>query len=336
MAGSAQRTISARSLWIAIAALLAVGVLLIVVVVWHPSIGGRTDSGGLVRLSDDSTASVGYAGAVPSVEESSLPRPLGIDGGQDRLYVALADASAIGVFTYDGERVGTLAVEPATGVAVATPVDVAVLSDGRLLVVDTAAKRIVSVDPKNGQEGGESFAATEETGLRNPTAVDADEGRVFVADAGDGAVKEYTQEGEYVRSMRFDAPAPEFVGGLCAGGGMLWVSDSNADRVVGVDLESGSQTTVLPGSLNLPRGVAVGADGEIMVAETFARRVSVFDETGARLLESFPDERTDALAEGAELRAPESLYWYARESRLYVSDAVEGRIKVFNIRGGSR
>lgn len=336
MPGTTQRTISARSLWIAVAAVFAVGVLLIVFVVWRPSLGGRTDTDGLVRMSDDSTASVGYAGAVPSTEESSLPRPLGIDGGRDRLYVALADASAVGVFTYDGERVGTLAVEPATGVAVATPVDVAVLSDGRLLVVDTAGKRVVSLDPKHADAGGGSFAAEGDHAVANPTAVDADGSSVFIADAADGSVSEYTEDGEYVRSMRFDEPAPEFVGGLCAGGDTLWVSDSNADRVVGVDLGSGAQTTVLPGKLSLPRGVALGADGEIMVAETFARRVSVFDATGATLLETFPDENTDALTEGAELRAPESVYWYERESRLYVSDAVEGRIQVFNIRGGSR
>lgn len=326
-----QRTVSARSLLITVLVVLVLGVVAVGAYVWRPSFS-RSSEGELVSLSEDSTASVGYAGAFPADGSPLLPRPLGIDGDDDRLYVAFGDAAAIGVFDYEGARVGTVTVDPAPQMQTATPVDVAVLDDGRLAVVDTAASRVWLVDPDDAAADQETIGSAGKNAVSKPTAVDAAQGHVYIADAGSASVKEFTEDGGFVRELTFDAPVPAFIGGLCASGSTLWVSDSNADRVVALDLETGRQKAVLPGPLSLPRGIAIGPEGEVMVAETFARRISAFDSQGTSLVMSFPDDRTETTGDQPRLRAPESLYWSQPESRLYVTDAVEGRIEVFNLR----
>lgn len=329
-----QRTVSARSLLIAVLVVLILGVVAVGAYVWRPSFTD-SPSGVLVSLSEDSTASVGYAGAFPEEGALPLPRPLGIDGDSDRLYVALGDAAAIGVFEYDGSPAGTVTVDPAAQMQTVTPVDVAVLDDGRLAVVDTAASRVWIVDPDDPSADQATVGSAGNDHVSKPTAVDAAGGRIYIADAASATIKEFTEAGGFVRELTFDPPVPAFIGGLCASGSTLWASDSNADRVVAFDLETGRQKAALPGPLSLPRGITMGPEGEVLVAETFARRISVFDADGSSLIMTFPDGRAEATGDQPRLRAPESLYWSREESRLYVTDAVEGRIEVFNMRASN-
>jgi len=331
----ATRTVSARTLWVAIAITFVVGAAVIVLLLRasDEKPAGRPE---FRTLSKDSTATVGYAGAIPSVEESALPRPLGLVGDGSTLYVALADAGAIGVFGYDGSREGTIQVAAAEGAAGSTPVDLALLSDGRLAVVDTAGRRVLLVDPEDPRARGEEFGGGAGPGrILEPTAVEAADGLIYVGDASDGSVREYSEYGDLLRTMSIDAPLPSFIGGLHASGGRLYVSDSNADRVIIVDLRDARQSGVLQRRLGLPRGVAVTGAGEVMVAETFGRRVSVFDPTGASVIDMFPDSNTADAAQEGMLQSPESLVWDERTARVYVTDAVDGRIKIYNYRGGS-
>ncbi|MDP2234129.1 MAG: hypothetical protein Q8K89_10870, partial [Actinomycetota bacterium] len=93
---------------------------------------------------------------------------------------------------------------------------------------------------------------------------------------------------------------------------------------------TGAQSGVLQRRLGLPRGVAVTQGGKIMVAETFGRRISVFDPSGASIIDVFPDASTEGVANDGLLEAPESLVWDEESSRLYVTDVNAGRIKVYN------
>ncbi len=330
------RGVSARSVWVALAVVFVVGGALIA---WLLLGGGSTPSrpGTLTGLSPESTATVGFAGIIPSAEESALPRPLGLDGDGERLYVCLSDSSAIGVFTYDGAFEQTITLKPAEGAATVTPVDVAVLSDGTLAVVDTAGARVVVVDPADPAARGREFSGGPGAGrILEPTAIEAADDSLFVADASDGSIREYTEGGDMVRAMRFEAPSPAFVGGMCAAGGTLWVADSNADRIVAADLESGAQRLLVPRRFGLPRGIAVTGSGEVMVAETFGKVISVLDPDGESVVAEFPGPGTENLDAGGGLEAPESLLWDETGARLYVTDALAGRIKVYNYRQAGR
>jgi len=316
-----------------LAAVLVLGSAVIWVLLTRDQAEQRRAVPTLVNLSEDSTATIGFAGAIPSFEESSLARPLGLDGDEGNLYVALADAGAIAVFGYDGALETTLPVAIAEGAASATPVDLAVLSDGRIAVVDTAGSRVLIIDPGDPNSRGEEFPGGTGAGrISDPTAIEAADDSIFVADASDGSVKEYSETGSLVRSMTFESPQPTFIGGLCVDGDTLWVSDSNADRVISVDLGAARQSSVLQQKLALPRGIAVTGEGEVMVAETFGRRISVFDPAG-QLSMMFPDETTENVGDVGLLKAPESVFWDEESSRLYVTDVIDGRIKVYNYRG---
>jgi len=332
----ATRTVRARTLWIVLASVFAIGSMLIAVLLIRGD-GEATQTGtNLVELSSESTATVGYAGAIPSYEESSLPRPLGLDGDDDYLYVALADAGAVGILEYDGTFEATLAVPVAQGATGSTPVDLTVLSDGRLAVVDTAGTRVLIIDPGAPNEPAASFKGGDGEGrISDPTAIDSFAGMVYVADAVDGSVKEYDESGGFIRAMTFQSPEPTFIGGLCVSDSTLWVSDSNADRVLAVDLRTGRQTSELKEPLGLPRGIAVTEAGEIMVAETFGRKISVFNPEGTAVVDEFPDSGTENVGEMGLLQAPESVLWDEAAERLYVTDAIDGRIKVYNYRGAT-
>ena len=328
----ATRTVSARTLWMVLAAVLMLGSAIMWVMLTRGRSEPRRALPTLVELAQDSTATIGYAGAMPSAEESSLARPLGLDGDEKNLYVALADVGAIAVFGYDGALEATLAVAAAEGAASATPVDLAVLSDGRIAVVDTAGSRVLIVDPGDPNSRGEEFSGGAGTGrILDPTAIEAVDDSIFIADASDGSVKEYSETGSFIRAMIFESPRPTFIGGLCVDADTLWVSDSNADRVISVDLRVARQSSVLQQKLSLPRGIAVTGEGEVMVAETFGRRIAVFDPTG-HMSTAFPDDTTENVGEAGLLMAPESVLWDEESSRLYVTDAIDGRIKVYNYR----
>jgi len=331
----ATRTVRARTLWIALAAVFVAGSAAIWLLLVRGDGGAIQTGTQLVGLSSDSTATVGYAGAIPSYEESSLPRPLGLDGDADSLYVALADAGTVGVFDYEGSFEATWPIAAVDGAPRSTPVDLTVLSDGRLAVVDTAGSRVVVIDPGDPNAQGEVFSGGDGEGrIVDPTAIDSSAGMIYVADAADGSVKEFAETGAFIRAMAFESPRPTFIGGLCVADRTLWVSDSNADRVLAVDLESGRQTSTLIEQLGLPRGVAVTGTGEIMIAETFGRRISVFDPEATTVVDEFPDTGTENVGERGLLQAPESVLWDEESSRLYVTDAIDGRVKVYNYRSG--
>lgn len=329
----APRSISGKRLAVVLVAVFVLGSALIAFLLLRSPAAPTPPRTPLAVLSPDSTATAGFAGMIPSAEESALPRPLGLDGDGERLYVALADLSAIGVFTYEGVSEETISVSAAQGAAVSTPVDLAIFSDGNLGIVDTAGSRVLIVDPGDPKARGVEFGGgSGKSRIVSPTAIDAQDGLVYIADSSDGSVREYEESGKLLRTMSFEAPNPTFVGALCVAGETLWVSDSNADRVIAVDLATGAQSGILERRLGLPRGVAVTKGGRIMVAETFGRRISVFDPTGASVVDVFPDALTEGVANDGLLEAPESLVWDEAGARLYVTDVNVGRIKVYNYR----
>ncbi|MDH4140833.1 MAG: hypothetical protein OEV43_09720, partial [Coriobacteriia bacterium] len=234
--------------------------------------------------------------------------------------------------TYRGGHLATLSVPAAEGVPAAYPIDVASLSDGNLAVVDTASNRVVVLDPED-PFADVRVLGGEEDAPKQPTAVTATNGSLFVADAGDKLIKEYREDGTFVRSFgkRLD-PRLTFVGGLHANEGMLYVSDSNASRVLVLDLETGRLKTTVQERLGLPRGVTTDDAGRVYVAEEFDAQVAVFDPTGFTLMDVVGDIRTEGLEAGGALSIPDDAFWDSGGQHLYVTDSAQGRVKVYNVR----
>lgn len=327
------RGISARALWLAIAGIIvaaSVGLL-----AWYlMRLGADATQNGvpLIGFSAESTGTVAFAGQFPSIEAPPLGGPRGIDHGGGRLYIAMAEAGAIGVFTEDGANLETITIAPAGGSPVSYPIDVAVISAEKLVVVDTSGNRIVVVDPGN-PAAASPLGARDEFSIGQPTAVEYFNGELYVADAADGMIKVFDSSGRPLRAIAAGLEPPiTYVGDMHGASGTLWVSDSNAGRVLGLDPETGDIIRSIQMRFDLPRGIVSDAAGRIYIAEAFAGIVRVFDSDGTDMVDTVGDEPIEGFDRGATMTRPEALWWNATESRLYVSDPEQGRIKVYNIR----
>lgn len=319
-----------RTLWLAILALFLLGAALIAWLLLRtdPSAEPR-----LIPFAPGSTATVSLAGRFPGPDEGSLSRPLGMEGDGEVIYVALGGQGIIATFDYEGNREGTITIPPAPGAAVSSPVDIAIMPEGKLAVVDAGGSRVIIIDPKRPKARPVDFASEDGTNTPvAPTAIARAGSAVYVADSSDHSVREYALNGTFRRRLKFDAPGLTFVGGMTATRDNVYVSDSNAGRGVIVDRETARQTGTLGNQLELPRGIAVNDEGEVWVAETFGRRITLFDPTGQTVLNVIGDAEDEDIPEGDMLQSPESILWDPETSRLYVSDTVSGCLCVYNVR----
>jgi len=328
---------SARTLWMLVAGItLAAIAVLIAFLLLHYDRNTQAEGLELLGFSASSSATVSFAGQFPALDEPSLPGPKGIYGLEDRLYVALADVGAIGIFTLDGQQMETITVAPAEGAPVAYLIDVVAISPDRLLAVDASGERVVFVDSGD-PEGIEYLQGDDAFMIGQPTAIEYFEGEIFVADGADGTIKVFDEQGSGLRILAEGLePSLTFVGDLHAdGSGTLWVSDSNIGRVIRLDAAEGTLISTLQGSLSLPRGIDSDEQGRVMVSEAFAGTVRIFDRDGV-LSDTVGDELTENIARGGQMTRPEALWWDALNSRLYVADGEQGRVKVYNIREAVR
>jgi DNA-binding beta-propeller fold protein YncE len=264
------------------------------------------------------------AGRFPAEGRPRLRNPLGVAVSGQRVYVAESDAGVVRVFDLDGSDVASLAVPVVPGAAAAYPADVAPLSQGRIAVLDTAGGRVLVLNTANGRVLSVVGSADASASLGKPTAVAAAGDELYVADAADRTVKVYGRDGRLERVLGASLrPTLTFPAGMALAGGRLWVSDSNAGRVLAIDPSSGAQVTVLPVPFSLPRGVAAGPAGSVLVADTFARTVSSFDASGTRGF---------VIGAGTDLRSPRGVAYSAGAGSAYVADAASGVVLIYRFR----
>lgn len=188
------------------------------------------------------------------------------------------------------------------------PRGLAVDGDGNLYVSDTGNNRVVVFDPAGEVRlvlGGTDPAAAE--GMipaagyfKEPwgVAVAAD-GTVFVADTWSHRIQVFTSGGEFIRMWgRFadinsnpDSDGPQAFYGpreVAVRGDEVYVVDTGNKRIRVYDFEGNHLRDlggggVLPGQLNEPVGLTLDDTGNLIVADTWNRRVQVLDSTGAYL-----------------------------------------------------
>lgn len=324
-AAASRRRIPPRALYVTAAAIVLVaGLGLAATLAMRPE--GGID---LARLPDDESVMVSLAGSFPGPGSDRLATPLGIAIHRGRVYVAEADAGRIQVYDLRGACYGEIALPAAAGALTVYPTSIAVTGDGRLAVVDGAAGRVIVVSAKVGEASGALATLGEgeaATAPLQPTAVAYARGVFYVADGITHTVKRYDDDGRYLgESAAALRPALTYPGGLAVVGDALVISDSNAGRVLAVDVASDAARE-FPNRYVLPRGLASVGDG-VAVADVFARAVYVCDERGSRIRTI--DEET---VPGSPLESPEGVAWSARTKRLYVTDSSRGKVVVFNVR----
>lgn len=321
---AASRTVRPRTVVIGM-----VAVIVVVGVAMGASLWLRPRHPGAVKLEGSRGDSpVSYAGIFPAADDEPLANPLGIAYDGEYLYVAESDAGTIRVFDTNGGRVGAIRVPVAEGQRSAYPSSIAIAGD-RLAVVDNAGNRVVLLAREVADEsvGVEVLGDGGEAPVQ-PTALAYVDGELFVADASDGAIRVYSDRGEFMRAFGPDESTPEgFVTALAASGGLLYVADSGAGLVLVRDVNTGDTKEPLSGEYSLPRAIAPVAEGTLVVIDGLSRSAHIVDRTG---LELAPID-ADTVPEGP-LSAPSGAVWIADDGRLYVTDAGTGRVNVYNIR----
>lgn len=156
---------------------------------------------------------------------------------------------------------------------------------GRLYVVDKGLRQVLVFDPQE-----KSYRVFPEDGPLFVTpidvAVDEARGRIYVSDAGDGAVRIFTLKGE---------PAGEIKRGLIGRPTGLAIN-TTTDELLVVDAENGvllrfdlatlklremmGKSGQEEGQFNAPTAVATGPDGHIYVVDTLNHRVQIFTAQG--------------------------------------------------------
>jgi hypothetical protein len=149
----------------------------------------------------------------------------------------------------------------------------------------------------------------------------------YIADGATRTIKMYDRDGGYIGLLRDGDPLPvEAPSGLAYGGDHLVVSDSANGRVALVALSDGVQDVIDPATYSLPRAVAA-LPGGYAVADVLGRTIAVGTDVAER------SHMVDAQrVPDWPLGGPEGVVWVQRTGRLYVSDAIRGRIVVFNLR----
>jgi DNA-binding beta-propeller fold protein YncE len=213
------------------------------------------------------------------------------------------------------------------------PYGISVTPDGRVLVSDTAARRVFlfDLDARSVSFVGESGSGK----ITKPIGVAADaEGKVFVADGTLNRVFGYARDGSLAvaigRDGEFDSPS-----GLAVDrrNRRLYVADSKKHVVRCYSTVDGSPIRTIgqrgeePGSFNFPTNLFVDAQGRLYVADTLNFRVQIFDESG-RLLRAF-----GTLGDiPGTLNRPKGIA-VDSEGHIYVADTAFNNFQIFDDQG---
>jgi DNA-binding beta-propeller fold protein YncE len=304
------------------AVIVLVAAAIVVLQVWRPGAGVE-----LRELSEESTATVGFAGLFPAEDDAPLVNPLGIAWDGNVLYVAESDAGRIARLSDRGADLGTIVLPGADDERSSYPSAICIGGEGRLAVVDNAGSRVVLIGTE-ATEAAEVLVTFGAKTVGHPTSVTYAEGEYYVFDADIAAVRVFDEDGDEVRVLGAELqPAVMFASGMTVLDGRLYIADSNGGRVLAIDAESGKQELVFGNRYALPRSISPVGDDVLAVVDTFAAAAFFTDIDGARLevidAETVPE---------APLGSVRSAVWLPDAERLYLTDAGSGRVFVFNAR----
>ncbi len=260
--------------------------------------------------------------------------PRVIDLENDGSVVVVDKTGRMQRFTPNGQYVGVARMPL---VEAGKPTGMSVHTDGRLFVADTHYHRVAIFAPE-GQFVGEFGKYGQEDGcFIYPTDVAfAPDGRIFVSEyGGNDRVSVFASDGSFLFSFgsagtgegQFSRPEA-----LCVDGARqrLYVADACNHRIAVYDLDGHVQSYIGaagrgPGQLRYPYGLALLADGTLVVCEFGNNRIQLFSSQGRSL----------AVYGRAGRQLGQLAYPWAvtvdSQRRAYVVDAGNNRIQVWQL-----
>jgi len=257
------------------------------------------------------------------------------------------------------------------------PTDLAIDADGDLLVMAWHNHKLRKLDPATGNVrivagGGAGFAG--DNGLlatavfKQPKALEVGEdGAIYILDqqnfrvrrvdpdtgmittiAGNGMQASTGDGGDALAAaLNFEAGSnPEPSGGLALGDGVVYVAETQSNKIRVIDLEAGTIDLLagtgeagfrgdggpaLDAQLNHPRAMAIGPDGDLYVADTDNHRIRAIDlddgtiRTVAGSGEPGLDEIGGLPAEETQLARPFGVN-FDPDGNMFISDTLNSRI----------
>jgi tripartite motif-containing protein 71 len=318
--------------------------------------GVALDGAGDVYVADDSNDRVvklnpqlafagawGGFGSKPGQLE--FPRALASDPAGDT-YVADTANDRIEVFNPEGTYLRTLGISAYGPGLMTAPRGLAIDPTGQLLVSDTDGNRIEEFAPASDAYTGQWTLAGGHSALfYYPEGIAIDpRGSVYVADVGNERLVRLWGEGTYQGEI--GGPG-ELGGAQLAGAGSVavsaqsgdtYVADTNHNRVLvyspeGTLLakwgagEGNGASGNGQGSFDHPDALAVGASGNVYVADTGNDRIVELSSTGSVLAEWGSKGGADA-----HFRSPSGVA-VDGAGNVYVLDSENNRVQVFNANG---
>lgn len=241
------------------------------------------------------------------------------------------------VHFYDWSRRRYVPIGPMLKGGLPSPVGVASLKDGRILVSDSRLKSVTAFDV-NGKPLA-PFVATDQ--LKRPAgiAVSEERGEVYVADVTEHCVRVFDLHGKPLRSIGKHGDQPgefNFPTHLALDAkGRLLVTDSMNFRVQcltpeGAFVSAFGKPGDSPGHFSKPKGVAADAQGNVMVIEGLYDSIQFFNESGQLLL-----GLGNSGGRPGEFWLPAGLCFDRQNQLLFVADSYNKRVQVFRMLGPS-
>ena len=265
-------------------------------------------------------------------EERSLVRPQSGMVIGSRIYVT--DVGLGAVFVFD-RATGRLLIwdQAVGGSSFVSPIGITTGKDNTILIADSELKKVVrlSADGKMLGSFGEGILSRPTGLVRNP-----DNRRTYVVDTREHNIKVFNDDGELVDVIGFQGDRPgEFNAPthIALSGGKLYVTDTLNARVQILDsdgepLETIGKRGLYLGNLTRPKGVAVDADSNVYIVESYFDHLLVFNDQGEFLL---PIGGTGNRV--GQFFLPSGA-WSDDLGRIYVADMYNGRVVIFQFLGG--
>ncbi len=151
------------------------------------------------------------------------------------------------------------------------------VADSSLYVVDTGNHRIQEFSPTGAFVRAWGQLGSDLGDLRNPQDVAVDGDRIYATDRGNARIAVFDRQGNALES--WFAPDMDSPWGITAGGGRVYVTLPDNGQVV---VFEGGNVVDRWQNLQTPRGIELGADGRIYVAEEAASAVGFYSSDGTK------------------------------------------------------
>lgn len=265
-------------------------------------------------------------------QRRTLVRPHSGMASGSRIYVT--DVGRGAVFVFDKAN-GELFIwnQADKGNSFISPIGITVGSENSILVADPELKRIVRLSAD-----GKTLGSFGEDVLSRPTGLvrDAVNKRIYVVDTREHNIKMFDDDGRLIKTIgqrgngpgEFNAPTH-----IALSKNRLYVSDTLNARIQVLGLDGEPLATIgkrglYLGNLTRPKGVAVDADDNIYIVESYYDHLLVFDQQGRFML---PIGGTGSAV--GQFYLPSGV-WNDDSGRIYVADMYNGRIMILQFLGG--